>query len=189
MPDQVDVHVGNRLRVRRTLLGISQEKLAGAIGLTFQQVQKYERGLNRISAGRLYQFSKILDIPVSYFYENINKAPQNALSDNNQEGFSGTPSQSGDLMQKKETIDLLRAYYSIDDENARKDILRFIRSMAQKSAANKTLLKTPKKHCVSSCPHLTPVLGFKPNLQEETHNDINTTRLNKHKYKHKTQLG
>lgn len=133
MPDKVDVHVGNRLRVRRTLLGISQEKLAGAIGLTFQQVQKYERGLNRISAGRLYQFSKILDIPVAYFYENINQNQAPGLSDGEQQGFnSETAAASEDVMSKKETVDLLRAYYSIDDENARKDILRFIRSMAQK---------------------------------------------------------
>ena len=62
-PDSVDVHVGQRLRVRRSLLGMSQEKLAEAIGLTFQQIQKYERGVNRVSAGRLFQFSKILDVP------------------------------------------------------------------------------------------------------------------------------
>lgn len=66
--DPVDVHVGNRLRVRRTLLGVSQEKLAKDIGLTFQQIQKYERGMNRISAGRLYQFSKILNVPLDYFF-------------------------------------------------------------------------------------------------------------------------
>ena len=70
-PDEIDVHVGARLRLRRTLLGISQEKLANAIDLTFQQVQKYEKGLNRISAGRLYQFSRILDVPVTFFYDNI----------------------------------------------------------------------------------------------------------------------
>src|SRR4051812_16255430 len=70
-PDPVDVHVGQRLRVRRSLMGLSQEKLAESIGLTFQQIQKYERGMNRISAGRLYQFSKILDVPVTYFYDQI----------------------------------------------------------------------------------------------------------------------
>lgn len=132
LPDKIDVHVGNRLRVRRTLLGLSQEKLAGAIGLTFQQVQKYERGLNRISAGRLYQFSRILDIPVSYFYENINQnTPANlGLSDNDQDNFHYDGSE--DLMENKETIDLLRAYYSIQDTNMRKDILKFIKSMSQK---------------------------------------------------------
>ncbi|MGB4058217.1 MAG: helix-turn-helix transcriptional regulator, partial [Alphaproteobacteria bacterium] len=70
-PDPVDVHVGQRLRVRRSLLGMSQEKLADSIGLTFQQIQKYERGMNRISAGRLFQFSKVLSVPITYFYDQI----------------------------------------------------------------------------------------------------------------------
>lgn len=132
LPDKIDVHVGSRLRVRRTLLGMSQEKLAGAIGLTFQQVQKYERGLNRISAGRLYQFSRILDIPVSYFFDNINQSGSQALglTDNEQDNFHYDSKE--DVMENKETIDLLRAYYSIQDNKARKDILKFIKSMAQK---------------------------------------------------------
>lgn len=132
-PDTVDVHVGQRLRVRRSLLGLSQEKLAEAIGLTFQQVQKYEKGMNRISAGRLFQFSKILEVPISYFYENLaeqasNKSSAFALSDNEQEGFL-----SSDLMQNKETLDLIRLYYSIPDVNMRKDIFRFIKSMAERA--------------------------------------------------------
>ena len=129
-PDEVDVHVGTRLRFRRTLLGISQEKLATAIGLTFQQVQKYEKGLNRISAGRLYEFSKILDIPISFFYENIDSTPAQGLSDNDQDAFSH--SEPVDQMNTKETADLLRAYYSIEDGSARKDILKFIKSMSKK---------------------------------------------------------
>lgn len=70
-PDSVDIHVGDQLRARRTLIGLSQEKLAVAVGLTFQQVQKYERGKNRISAGRLYQFSHILEVSIDYFYEGL----------------------------------------------------------------------------------------------------------------------
>lgn len=68
-PNPVDVHVGSRVRLRRTLLGMSQEKLGEAIGLTFQQVQKYERGSNRISAGTLYRLSQVLDVPVSFFFD------------------------------------------------------------------------------------------------------------------------
>jgi len=127
-PDSVDVHVGQRLRVRRSLLGLSQEKLAEAIGLTFQQIQKYERGINRISAGRLFQFSKILDVPVAYFYDQINgENSQSAfgMSDNSQEAFGG----DDDIMQRKETIDLVRAYYSVDDPAKRKEMLRFIKAM------------------------------------------------------------
>lgn len=132
-PDSVDVHVGQRLRVRRSLLGMSQEKLADAIGLTFQQIQKYERGVNRISAGRLFQFSKILDIPVSYFYDQIDGGKgqiATGLSDNDQESFGG----EDDIMQRKETIDLVRSYYSIDDQAKRKEILRFIKAMTDSSS-------------------------------------------------------
>ena len=130
-PDPVDVHVGQRLRVRRSLLGLSQEKLAEAIGLTFQQIQKYERGMNRISAGRLYQFSRILDVPVAYFFEQFGFAGnQNAaygMADNAQEEFG-----AADLMQDKETLDLIRVYYSIEDPKMRKDIYKFVKSMADR---------------------------------------------------------
>ena len=70
-PNPIDVHVGTRVRLRRTLLGMSQEKLGEAIGLTFQQVQKYERGANRVGASRLYDLSRVLDVPVSYFFEEM----------------------------------------------------------------------------------------------------------------------
>lgn len=130
-PDLTDVHVGQRLRVRRSLLGMSQEKLAEAIGLTFQQIQKYERGTNRISAGRLYQFSKVLSVPITYFYDQFGEpfagqdTPAIGLSDNEQEGFDDS-----DLMQRKETLELVRSYYSISDPKMRKEIQRFIKSMA-----------------------------------------------------------
>src|SRR5215469_4848440 len=70
-PNPIDVHVGSRVRLRRTLLGMSQEKLGEAIGLTFQQVQKYERGANRIGASRLYDLGRVLDVPVSFFFDDI----------------------------------------------------------------------------------------------------------------------
>src|SRR5215831_229867 len=70
-PNPTDVHVGSRVRLRRTLLGMSQEKLGEAIGLTFQQVQKYERGANRVGASRLFDLSRVLDVPVSYFFEEM----------------------------------------------------------------------------------------------------------------------
>lgn len=129
MPDEIDAHVGSRLRVRRSLMGFSQEKLANAIGLTFQQVQKYEKGLNRVSASRLYQFSKILEVPVAYFYDNMN-TPVAGMSDNAQEGFAHD--EPKDMLQSRETINLLKAYYSIEDVGARQDILKFIKSMAKK---------------------------------------------------------
>jgi transcriptional regulator with XRE-family HTH domain len=135
-PNEVDVHVGQRLRVRRSLLGLSQEKLAEAIGLTFQQVQKYERGTNRVSAGRLFELSNVLDVPVSYFFDQVSETigKQKALkglSDNKQEGF-----ENGDTMSRKETLDLVRIYYSVEDPEARKDILKFVKSMAEHLSAS-----------------------------------------------------
>src|SRR5947207_14067501 len=70
-PNPIDIHVGSRVRLRRNLLGMSQEKLGEAIGLTFQQVQKYERGASRVGASRLYDLSRVLDVPVSYFFEEM----------------------------------------------------------------------------------------------------------------------
>ncbi len=134
-PNDIDAHVGQRLRVRRSLLGMSQEKLAESIGLTFQQIQKYERGTNRVSASRLYDISNVLDVPVSYFFEQIDHssiaAPLHGMSDNRQEGFEGN-----DLMSRKETLDLVRIYYSVDDPEARRDIMKFIKSMADRLSKN-----------------------------------------------------
>src|SRR4028119_625057 len=70
-PSPIDVHVGSRVRLRRTLLGMSQEKLGEALGLTFQQVQKYERGVNRIGASRLFDLSRVLDVPISFFFDDM----------------------------------------------------------------------------------------------------------------------
>ncbi len=132
-PSPIDEHVGVRLRVRRTLVGMSQEKLADAVGLTFQQVQKYERGTNRVSAGRLYQFAQILDVPVAYFFENFGNVnlpsgtPESAygMADQDQEPFG-----EEDLLNRKETLDLIRVYYSIEDQKLRKDLYKIIKSMA-----------------------------------------------------------
>ncbi|TAL02822.1 MAG: XRE family transcriptional regulator, partial [Rhodospirillaceae bacterium] len=77
-PNPVDVHVGNRVRLRRTLLGMSQEKLGESLGLTFQQVQKYERGANRIGASRLWDLSRVLDCPVAFFFEEMDQATASA---------------------------------------------------------------------------------------------------------------
>ncbi len=129
----IDAHVGRRLRSKRTLLGISQEKLAETIGLTFQQVQKYERGTNRISASRLFDISHALNVPVSYFFEQILEKPPvkslvtGVLSDNAQEGFAGPTTHS---LRDKETEELITLYYAIKNPEARKDIVDFIKSMA-----------------------------------------------------------
>ena len=125
----VDMHVGHRLRLRRALLGISQEKLGEAVGLTFQQIQKYERGTNRIGASRLFQFSCILEVPVGFFFDDMPedlKTPegqQPGLSDGGQVGIDRDP------MARRETLELVRAYYRIADPVIRKRLLDLARSV------------------------------------------------------------
>ncbi len=135
-PSPVDVHVGARIRLRRTLMGMSQERLGDALGLTFQQVQKYERGVNRVGASRLFDLSRILDVPISFFYDNMSDAVSGALPGSQaahsasgfaeaQEGFGG----SEDSMSKRETLELVRAYYRITDPNVRKRMYDLMKSM------------------------------------------------------------
>ncbi len=136
-PHPVDVHVGGRVRMRRTLLGMSQEKLGEAIGLTFQQVQKYERGTNRIGASRLYDLSKVLDVPVGFFFEELTDylAPGEKASNGGQaDGFAEDQAEyEFDPMAKRETLELVRAYYRIKDPQVRKRLFEMCKVLAAAS--------------------------------------------------------
>lgn len=134
--EPVDKHVGKRLRIRRSLLGLSQERLAEQVGVTFQQIQKYERGANRVSSSRLFQFSKVLGVPVDYFFDEMDKGLESqslvyGMADNGQEAFEQDDSAPDDVMQRKETIKLVRTYYSIKDKNARQDILKLMKTLSK----------------------------------------------------------
>ncbi|TXG81857.1 MAG: XRE family transcriptional regulator [Sphingomonadales bacterium] len=123
-PHPIDVHVGMRLRARRRILGMTQEKLGELLGLTFQQVQKYERGANRIGSSRLFELSQILQTPVSYFFEGMSgEASAAAGVAEPTEGFEH------DSLASKETQDLLRHYYRISDQKTRRKLLDLIRSI------------------------------------------------------------
>jgi len=127
-PHPVDVHVGYRVRLRRTLLGMSQQKLAEAIGLTFQQVQKYEQGANRIGSSRLYQLSKVLDTPIANFFEDFQgpaSIRQPGLAEAPPEGFRHDP------LMRRETLELVRAYYKITDPSVRKRLFDLTKSLAE----------------------------------------------------------
>ncbi|MCH4092281.1 helix-turn-helix domain-containing protein [Acetobacter sp.] len=145
----LDAHVGARIRLRRTMLGMSQEKLGEAISLTFQQIQKYERGTNRVSASRLFEIARVLDVPIGFFYDDMPLAPAAASPETTQsapvmgfaeaqQGFGGppmpgTPSQvavDAAVLSRRETLELVRAYYRIPDAGVRKRVLDLIRSMA-----------------------------------------------------------
>jgi len=130
----VDVHVGSRVRLRRTLLGMSQQRLGEAVGLTFRQIQKYERGANRIGSSRLFEFSQVLDVPVDYFFEDMpsdiaaaGAVAASGLSDQVQAPLEIDP------MKLRETARLVRSYYGITDPDARRRIYDLARSLANGS--------------------------------------------------------
>ncbi len=127
MPDPVDIHVGQKIRQRRMLAGISQEKLASALGITFQQVQKYENGTNRVSASRLYAVSKFLKVPVSFFFDGIGSTQQSGLAV--AEKVEGLDLEN---LSNKETGQLIAAYYAIEDKGSRKTALEMIKQLAKR---------------------------------------------------------
>ncbi len=122
-PHPIDVHVGHRVRGRRTLLGMRQSELGEALGLTFQQVQKYEKGTNRISASKLWQLTQILDVPVSYFFDDM-------PADRAGPAPSGN-GQEPDVLLKRETLKFVRAYYRITDPSARKQVYELVKALAK----------------------------------------------------------
>ena len=125
----IDVHVGVRLRQRRTLLGMNQTKLGSAIGLTFQQVQKYERGANRISASRLFDLSRVFDVPIQFFFDDMPTAV--AASSPAQGGGKAKklPSYQPNPMTTRETMELVRAYYKIKDAEIRKRLFEMVKAL------------------------------------------------------------
>ncbi len=131
-PNPIDVHVGFRVRQRRTLLGLSQTKLAEAIGLTFQQVQKYERGTNRIGSSRMFQIARVLDVPVAYFFEEMRRDVASAGRDHALGRASAEPDVDGrDPMMKRETLELVRAYYKITNPDVRRRLLGMVKVLAE----------------------------------------------------------
>jgi transcriptional regulator with XRE-family HTH domain len=129
VPNPVDVHVGRRLRLRRTLLGMSQEKLGEAIGLTFQQVQKYERGSNRIGASRLFDLSRVLDVPVGFFFDEMSEEVA-ARSPGQSRGQVEPVNVAPSPMAKRETLELVRAYYKIHNSAVRKRLFEMVKALA-----------------------------------------------------------
>ena len=131
-PSPIDLHVGARIKLRRSLLGLSQERLGEALGLTFQQVQKYERGANRVSASRLHDLARVLDVPISFFFDDLPAGAGVALPEGSfgfaesQEAFGV----SSDVLSRKDTIELIGAYWRITDSGQRKRVLDLVKSMA-----------------------------------------------------------
>jgi transcriptional regulator with XRE-family HTH domain len=123
----IDVHVGSRVRLRRMLLGMSQEKLGEHLGLTFQQIQKYEKGINRIGASRLFDLSKVLGVPVQFFYEELPAAPGQQAS-----GLAERPAESYavEFLGSREGLELNKAFARITDARVRRSIVELVRAFA-----------------------------------------------------------
>jgi transcriptional regulator with XRE-family HTH domain len=140
-PNPIDVHVGSRVRLRRTLLGMSQEKLGEAIGLTFQQVQKYERGTNRIGASRLWELSAVLEVPVQFFFGEM--APETLAQMSritsrvpapDPDGASAALAAAGPIT-KPETMELIRAYDRIPIASVRRRLYELTKTLANELGA------------------------------------------------------
>ena len=128
MANDIDLHLGRRLRRRRRLLGLTQQQLATTVGIRFQQIQKYECGANRISAARLWQLSEALEIPIGYFYDGLTELQARR----EREAPVSTDSKSGEVMARKETMDLIRAYYQLG-ERPRRRLLDLAKSLNTES--------------------------------------------------------
>lgn len=138
----VDAHVGKRIKLRRIALGFSQEKLGELVGITFQQIQKYERGANRVGASRLYDIAGALDVPLTFFFDGVDRHPppgtlQKAGFAQTRKAFGGAPSHGANAaaphdITAPETLELVKAYYAIPDAQVRRNVLELIQSMSPK---------------------------------------------------------
>ncbi|MCL6653818.1 transcriptional regulator [Agrobacterium rubi] len=127
-PNDIDIHVGSRIRMRRVMLGLSQEKLGDGLGITFQQVQKYEKGTNRVGASRLQHISELLDVHISYFFEGSpGSADDKPLAE---------PSLLSQFMNSKEGISLARAFCTIEDSRVRRRVLELVQSLGNSSGTD-----------------------------------------------------
>jgi transcriptional regulator with XRE-family HTH domain len=133
----VDEHVGTRVRLRRMLLGMSQEKLGECLGLTFQQVQKYEKGVNRIGASRLFDLAQVLGVPVQFFYDELTASAAGSTQAN---GFAERPTESYvvDFLSSRDGLELNKAFARITDPKVRRSVIELVRSLAGSEASDET---------------------------------------------------
>jgi transcriptional regulator with XRE-family HTH domain len=135
-PNPIDVYVGGRVRLRRLMIGMSQEKLGEEVGLTFQQIQKYEKGVNRIGASRLYQLSQVLNVPIQFFFQD---APIQGTGASPAASQSEQDSVIYDFLNSREGLELNRAYVRISDARVRRSIVDLMRSLSSAAASDTSL--------------------------------------------------
>ncbi len=131
----IDIHVGKRLRTRRTMMGLSQEAVAKAVGITFQQVQKYEKGTNAMNANRLYEFAQFMSVPVAYFFDGMERGASASVAAS---GFSEAAAETFDhkTVSDRESLEIMKAFKRIKEQVVRKRLADLVRAIAD----NKTLL-------------------------------------------------
>ena len=129
----IDTYVGSRIRLRRGITGYSQEKLAEEMGITFQQIQKYERGLNRVSAGRLWKLSKILGVSVNFFFEGMDTPSNPSLTGAPMGFYEEATNTEDNILERKDVLELVRYYLQISDPKVAKNILDLVKSLAPSS--------------------------------------------------------
>ncbi|MDD9332195.1 MAG: helix-turn-helix transcriptional regulator [Bartonella sp.] len=123
-PDPMDIYVGTRIRLRRNILGLTQEKLGEKLGITFQQIQKYEKGTNRVGASRLQAIAEIMDVPVSYFFDK-------GIGIQSLEGFTESDNNFIDFCSSSEGIQLMRAFTNISDAKVRRKIIDLAKALSE----------------------------------------------------------
>lgn len=128
-PNPIDVHVGSRVRLRRTMMGVSQEKLGKALGITFQQIQKYEKGMNRIGASKMQQISETLKVPVSFFFEDapVQSGAVTGMAEANSTSYVV------DFLSSSEGIQLNRAFVRISNPAVRKKVVELVKTLADET--------------------------------------------------------
>ncbi len=133
-PNPIDIHVGARVRLRRNLLGLTLQTLAKAVGVTYQQLQKYESAVNRVGASRLFNLSRVLGVPISYFFEDLSPAAAGARK-RRARGLSKAPASvlEPDSLSRRETVELIRAYYRVTDSKLRKRVLDLLQVLGKAS--------------------------------------------------------
>jgi len=131
-PDPIDVSIGSRLRQRRLSLGLSQPALAKTLGITFQQIQKYERGSNRIVASRLYRLAQVLRVPIQYFFQDLIEAKATQPKSPGESLDFASPERVPDLLTRRDTLRLVRDYNKIKDAGIRRQICALVKSISDK---------------------------------------------------------
>ena len=141
-PNPVDVHVGNRIRLRRTILHITQQQMAEMLGLTFQQIQKYEKGMNRVGASRLWDISRVLEVPMGFFFEDMDEdvvknSPRMLGKDQNEKTYYFEEDRrtfDDDPMKRKETLELVRAYYKIPNRSIARNLFNLMVALSKSNS-------------------------------------------------------